>query len=249
MSKILPKKDFSALISAYQQHEYKTDRAAQVAITTEVLARNPGVDLNATSQKYGVSLFESLFYGCNNNFNYPVFACLLENGLRPVPPSKNSQGPLVTAAAYNNYELCALFLAHGADPNQISYLDGRTPLFPAVQHNHRSVTKLLLTHGADPNTKIYAPHAPEIHEQPLWYTFTEKTYTQQTCHNKTISVYDALAMISLLREHGLDLRTPYAATGENFSAYVANRPQHPDYKELTRYVERTGLTPPRGPER
>ena len=189
MSKILPENDFKALLEAYQQHEMDTDRAAQLAVTREIIEKYPGVDLNATSEKYSVSLFESLFYGCHSNFNIPVFAYLVEKGLRPFYSNKNRQSPLTTAVAYNSYDLCELFLTHGADPNETNHLDGRSPLFRAVQHYHPWVVKLLLKHGADPNGRVYCPHAPALNDMPLWYAFVEETYRKQTCPNKKISFW------------------------------------------------------------
>ena len=245
MSKILPKKDFKILLAAYQQHEKKADRAAQLATTKKIIEKHPGVDLNATSEKYSVSLYDSLFYGSNNNFNFPVFAYLLEKGLSPSPRGKTNQSPLATAAAFNSYELCELFLAYGADPNENNHWDGRAVLWHAVQHCHRSVTKLLLNHGANPNTTVNCPQAPEINGMPLWYGFMQNTYLKPTYPNKIISIYDALGMISLLRIHGMDLTIPNPATGEDFAALVHNNSTHPDYKQLQKYVREIKSPVPR----
>lgn len=79
--------------------------------------------------------------GVNPNYQHPEILCT----------------PLVASLIHGHREIAHHLLAHGADPNLLSELDGPTPLQAARRHKREEFVKLLSGLGAKES------------RQPFWW--------------------------------------------------------------------------------
>lgn len=119
-----------------------------------------GAHVNATDKTGRSALREATYQACQkkNNACFQIVNTLLKNGaeVENEVPDGAAKGytNLMTAAGWDNNELCNLFLEYGADVNHQAD-DGNTPLMIAAKKGNLSLVKLFVEKGADINLKDF----------------------------------------------------------------------------------------------
>ncbi len=121
----------------------KTDQAPEISVDIASLLLRRGADIDAVQEiPDDGEIFRArpVWHAYARGHNRPLVRYLLDQGAKP-------DGCLWATAWNDDAEMTALFLEHGASPDD--RFDGETPFLYAYRLKRFAAAKVLLAHGAD----------------------------------------------------------------------------------------------------